>query len=58
MKKKFYTGVMLCAMTLIAGCSQEELTNGQAQSDNFSLVANTEMDTRTSVGTDYKVLWS
>lgn len=58
MKKKFYTGVMLCAMTLIAGCSQEELTNGQAQSDNFSLVANTETDTRTSVGTDYKVLWS
>ena len=58
MEKKFYTGVMLCAMTLIAGCSQEELINGQTQSGNFSLVANTETDTRTSVGTDYKVLWS
>ena len=57
MKLFMYTGAMLCAMALMAGCSEEEQMAGQAQSGNFSVIATTGVDTRTTVD-GYAVLWS
>lgn len=57
MKHFMYAGALLCAMALMAGCSEEEQA-GVAQSGNVTLTASTENGTRTTVGSNYNVLWS
>lgn len=57
MKQLMKAGAMLCAMALITSCSEEEQMTGQAQSENFSVTATTEADTRTTID-QYSVLWS
>lgn len=59
MKNKMYAGALLCALAMMAGCSNEEAVTGNAQPQGFSLKA--EMGTartRTTVASDYKVNWS
>ena len=59
MRKLFNVSALLCAVALATSCSNEEMIENGASADDFTLIATTGADTRTTVGIDdYKVRWT
>ncbi|WP_418697964.1 hypothetical protein [Bacteroides sp.] len=58
MKNLLNISALLCATTLITGCSNEEMMENGASAGDVTLVATTGASTKTSVDGNYNVNWT